>query len=161
MAIQISEDKLSENARSYLKKAKSKSQFLRDALEYYTKALMNVGNENSENNANYIDEEVAKDIKEIKEIVLKLSLTNNKPYEIVKHENTDNKEKNIDVVNDKEIKPKNSIITNKVENKNYIEENIIEAKSEKIESIKDAEDKLSDDEREKLERDLDYSIGNF
>lgn len=55
MAIQISEDKLSEKARKALKNSKNKSQFLRDAIEFYVSSQM---------------PEILTELKEIKQLII-------------------------------------------------------------------------------------------
>lgn len=55
MAIQISEGKLSEKARKALKNSKNKSQFLRDAIEFYVSSQM---------------PEILTELKEIKQLII-------------------------------------------------------------------------------------------
>lgn len=59
MGIQISEDKLSPLASKALKNAKNKSQFLRDAIEFYVQR-------------GTIDDEIRNDLNELKEMIRKL-----------------------------------------------------------------------------------------
>jgi len=55
LAIQISEGKLSEKARKALKNSKNKSQFLRDAIEFYVSSQM---------------PEILTELKEIKQLII-------------------------------------------------------------------------------------------
>lgn len=66
MAIQIDEKHLSEEARRALGNAKSKSQLLRDALEYYVRR----GADKSETRS---DEQLANDVKDIKKLLLDMT----------------------------------------------------------------------------------------
>lgn len=69
MAIQISEKGLSPEAKRALNNAKNKSQFMRDAIEYYVKS----GNIQDTVEIS-CDSEIKEDIKEIKEILKNLSI---------------------------------------------------------------------------------------
>ncbi len=68
MAIQISEHKLSPEAKKALNNAKNKSQFLRDAIEYYVKR----GKESTD----FI--KMKEEIKEIKSLLIQMT-SNSKP----------------------------------------------------------------------------------
>jgi hypothetical protein len=74
MAIQIDEKLLSPRAREALANAKSKSKLLRDALEAY---IRNDPNQSFAGNVQDVgDPEVKQDIKDIKDMLLKLTRSN-------------------------------------------------------------------------------------
>lgn len=72
MAIQISEKHLSPEAKRALNNAKNKSQFMRDAIEYYVKSEKI---QNAVETSCYSD--IKEDIKEIKEMLKSLSVNRN------------------------------------------------------------------------------------
>lgn len=65
MAIQINEKHLSSKAKKALNNAKNKSQFLRDAIEFYV---------NRESVYENIGSDLKEDVREIKELLLKMSI---------------------------------------------------------------------------------------
>lgn len=76
MAIQISEKHLSPEAKRALSNAKNKSQFMRDAIEFYVRRGFD-----KENIEVSCDSEIRKDIKEVKQEIKELK-------EILKNLNT-------------------------------------------------------------------------
>lgn len=78
MAIQIDENKISPVARKALANAKSKSQLLRDALEFYVNSRAYITGETEEEASSEMDlgdfkVDVIQDLQEIKSLILKLS----------------------------------------------------------------------------------------
>lgn len=130
LAIQISEKHLSKEARNALANAKNKSQFLRNALEFYVKSIT-VADKDSDNSNFLHNSEVIKDIKEIKDILLRLSSHG----EIAGTINLDDIEEN----------PKD----------------LINEQINKQKSLEKKNDGLSDDERREIEKMLDNSLDVF
>lgn len=70
MGIQIKEHQLSPEVRKALKNSKNKSQFLRDALEFYVRK--------SENSNSIVQNDIQNDIREIKGLLIKLEKASDK-----------------------------------------------------------------------------------
>ncbi|MCT4584045.1 MAG: hypothetical protein N4A54_03885 [Peptostreptococcaceae bacterium] len=109
MAIQISEHKLSPQAKKALNNSKNKSQFLRDAIEFYVKRDQQTDLNSSS------DPEMKEDIKEIKDMLLQLSSKS------INFESAVDKDTNIEI---------NENIVEKTDKK--INEEVIEKIDEKI-----------------------------
>ncbi|WP_394903751.1 hypothetical protein, partial [Clostridium butyricum] len=138
MAIQISEDKLSPEAKEALRNAKSKSQLLRDALEAYVRN-MDVSATITKNN------NLANDIKDIKDMLLKISegsiqiTKDNIRTEDIKQYKAHEINKNIEVkeaIEEKKIEVKKSDERTEVKNK-VINENKDTEPKKVIEPIKE------------------------
>lgn len=123
MAIQISESKLSDLARTELNKSKNKSQFLRDAIEYYVRR----GDKESFTESprtNNNNEKIEKDIREIKEMLT--NLTTLPQLDIIKSMSVNNEK--IEEISVEEIEENTEI-----KNIKYIDD---DSKNEEIEIIK-------------------------
>jgi len=138
VSIQINETKLSPEARKALQNSKSKSQFMRDAIEFYVKHRQTT---------NTTDPEIKEDIKQIKEMLKKLctegtkvSFTENISSEEVRTEITNEKDiVEIPVINeikDKEPEKKTEVINNPI--KEEVTGNIDDEKKREIEKLLDA-----------------------
>lgn len=87
LAIQIDEKLLSEEAKYFLRNAKNKSQFLRDALEFYVRNIRGDISTLSNCQQCNFDIDVVNDIKEIKFLLLQQlsnqsSIVNKSPIEV-------------------------------------------------------------------------------
>lgn len=107
MAIQISEKLLSEKARKALSNAVSKSQFLRDAIEFYVNSM------DAKNTDNFsIQGTLIKEIEELKNMV---ALLNTNDFISGINENIDAAETSLSVVENKEDSIKHDIVVKKHE----------------------------------------------
>lgn len=141
MAIQIDPDKhLSLEAKKALDNAKNKSQFLRDAVEYYVRRN---------------DTEIKKDLEEIKQLLKQLNVTPAYTEESV-IESAITKEKELEEETlKKEIEQlQNEKITTQVE-----EPEAVQAKSN-IDN-NNSDNNISDDDKRAIEKMLDASLDNF
>lgn len=152
MAIQISEDKLSPEAKEALRNAKSKSQLLRDALEAYVRN-MDVSSTITKNN------NLANDIKDIKDMLLKISegsiqiIKDNIRTEDIKQDKAHEINKNIEVkeaIEEKKIEVKKSDERTEVKNK-VINENKDTEPKKVIEPIKEKKNEMSEEEKRKID----------
>lgn len=109
MGIQIDEKLLSEDVKKVLHNVKNKSQFLRDALEFYVKNMNTVNNSSGECNLN---KDLIEDIKDIKSMLLEIS-----------------KGSNVNTIESPSINYKETI----TKEGKPIEENIIKEESTKVE----------------------------
>lgn len=157
MAIQISEDKLSPEAKEALRNAKSKSQLLRDALEAYVRN-MNVSSTIPNNN-------LISDIKDIKEMLLKISEgTIQVTKENIKQDKVTEINKNIEVEGVRKEKKINDIEkVTKVANISEVENRIInEVKDvvpkKVIEQRKDDNKEMSEEEKRRIEEMVNNSL---
>lgn len=157
MAIQISEDKLSPEAKEALRNAKSKSQLLRDALEAYVRN-MNVSSTIPNNN-------LISDIKDIKEMLLKISEgTIQVTKENIKQDKVSKINKNIELEGLSKEKKINDIenvskVVNISEAENKIIDEIKELVPKKvIEQSKDDNNEMSEEEKRRIEEMVNNSL---
>lgn len=157
MAIQISEDKLSSEAKEALRNAKSKSQLLRDALEAYVRN-MNVSSTIPNNN-------LISDIKDIKEMLLKISEgTIQVTKENIKQDKVSKINKNIELEGLSKEKKINDIenvskVVNISEAENKIIDEIKELVPKKvIEQSKDDNNEMSEEEKRRIEEMVNNSL---
>lgn len=162
MAIQISEDKLSPEAKEALRNAKSKSQLLRDALEAYVRKMDVSSNVMKNNN-------LTNDIKDIKEMLQKISegsikiRKDNIKTEDIKQNKAPEINKKIEVeevIEEKKVEVKKS--TNISEVKNKVINEIKDTDQKKfIEPIKEKKNEMSEEEKRKIEEMVNNSLSLF
>ena len=148
MAIQISEHKLSPLAQQALSNAKNKSQFLRDAIEYYVSSELN-------------NLDIKEDIKEIKNILKQLA-SQTVYDETVATKNEEEKENiTVNINSNDDIKKTVDNVNNTESNKQLN----IESKETKNETINKSiksnatKDELTEKQKKYLEDLIDNSLG--
>jgi len=148
MAIQISEHKLSPLAQQALNNAKNKSQFLRDAIEYYVSSELN-------------NLDIKEDIKEIKNILKQLA-SQTVYDETVATKNEEEKENiTVNINSNDDIKKTVDNVNNTESNKQLN----IESKETKNETINKSiksnatKDELTEKQKKYLEDLIDNSLG--
>lgn len=140
MSIQISESKLSPEARKALQNAKSKSQFMRDAIEFYVK-----------NRDASSDSELLNDIREIKNMLSKLC-DESPPVKAQVISHKDKKEP--ELIREPEIKKEAVTVVPDIKRK---EPDIPNVSSEKINTEK-SKAELDEEKKREIEKLLDKSL---
>lgn len=151
MAIQIDEKLLSIEARELLKNAKNKSQLLRDAIDFYAKFMK--GDMPGGNQQINFHEDIVKDIKDIKEMMLSYKNPVSEMAADIQY-----KEPDIIKLETKEIRRNTNHKEREVVSNNIL---IQDEPVEVNETINMNDSEMTQQEKDELERMLDMSLNNF
>jgi len=154
VSIQINETKLSPEARKALQNSKSKSQFMRDAIEFYVKHRQTT---------NTTDPEIKEDIKQIKEMLKKLCTEGTK---VSFTENISSEEVRTEITNEKDIVE--IPVINEIKDKEPVQimDKTIKEPEKKTEVINDpikeeVTGNIDDEKKREIEKLLDASLDLF